>query len=515
MADQNTTLPKSLILLAICIPLAIGVGYFLATPTDYLSFAAVGLIVSILCIPLLMRWHHPALILGWNANMTIFFLPGEPSLWMVFAAASLFITFMACLMDKKIHFHNVPSLTWPLLFLTGVVVITAKLTGGIGLRSLGSDTYGGKKLFFILAAVIGYFALSSQSIPSDKVHRYTRFFFLSGITSAVSNFIFLAGPSLYFLFLVFPTENAAAQAFEEFQTTSADVRFVRLTGITVAAMFAFYYLLARYGLRGLLDLKKPWRIAFALTCFGLSLLGGFRSAVIIFAILCVAQFYFERLYRTRFLLATVLSLIVGGALLATFATRMPLSMQRSLSFLPVEIDPLARISAEASTEWRLEMWKLLLPQVREHLLLGKGYSLDPTDLYLTDQSVRRGLAQGYEGAMVAGDYHSGPLSILIPFGVFGLIGLVWLMAASIRVLYRNHRFSDPSLQTINTFLLSFFVARAVYYFIGFGSFYSDLPIFLGIIGFSVSLNALRVPRAVHEPVSVPLPLARISPLTAS
>src|SRR5258706_986057 len=148
MANNVAVLPKSLIIFGICIPVALLVGYLLATPTDLMSFGVVGAVLLVLCIPLLLRWHHTALILGWNANMTVFCLPGKPSLWMLLAVVSLFLTVLACVMEKQIIFQNVRSITWPLFFLTLVILVTAKLTGGIGLRSLGGDVYGGKKFFY-------------------------------------------------------------------------------------------------------------------------------------------------------------------------------------------------------------------------------------------------------------------------------------------------------------------------------------------------------------------------------
>src|SRR5437870_3758106 len=111
MSKNIAVLPKSLIVFGICVPLALLVGYLLATPTDLMSFSAIGVVLLILCIPLLLRWHYPALIFCWNANMTIFFLPGQPSLWMLMAGVSLFLTVLACVMDKQIRFQNVPSLT--------------------------------------------------------------------------------------------------------------------------------------------------------------------------------------------------------------------------------------------------------------------------------------------------------------------------------------------------------------------------------------------------------------------
>lgn len=488
MSSNSAFLPKSLITFGIAIPLALLVGYFLATPTDLMSFGIIGLLFLVLCIPLLLRWHYPALIFAWNANMTVFFLPGQPSLWMLLAAGSLFFTGLACLIDKQVRFQNVPSISWPLLVLTLIVVVTAKLTGGIGLHSLGSGTYGGKKLFYILAAIVGYFAISSQPINPNKVFRYTGLYFLSGLTGVMSNLIYLAGPSFYLLYLFFPTDFAVGQAMEDFTGNAADVRLGRLPGVTAAAMAAFYYILARYGIRGVLQVTKPWRWLLLLLSVGLSLLGGFRSAVIIFALICAVQFYFEGLFRSRLVVPLILAVVLAGTLLTAFATRLPLSVQRSLSVLPIEIDTAARLNADASVEWRLQMWKLLLPQVRQYFFLGKGYALDPTDLYFATESIRRGLADDYEGAVVAGDYHNGPLSVIIPFGIFGLLAFIWFLAAGIRLLYQNYRFGDPALSKINTFLLSYFVARSIFYFVGFGALHSDMPMFLGALGFSVALN---------------------------
>src|SRR6266566_1029864 len=80
MSRNIAVLPKSLIVFAICIPLALLVGYLLATPTEFMSFGAIGIVLLALCTPLLLRWHYAALIFCWNANLTIFFLPGQPSL---------------------------------------------------------------------------------------------------------------------------------------------------------------------------------------------------------------------------------------------------------------------------------------------------------------------------------------------------------------------------------------------------------------------------------------------------
>jgi O-antigen ligase len=318
----------------------------------------------------------------------------------------------------------------------------------------------------------------------------------------MSNLIYFAGPAFYFLYLLFPVDNAMAQALEDFSGHAMGVHFGRVLGVTLASLAVFHYMLSRYGLRGMLDQSRPWRLVFAFLCFALSLLGGFRSAVLLLALICAFQFYFEGLFRTRLFLVLALIALLGGLFLTAYSTRLPLSVQRSLSMLPIiEISPIARQDAQASTDWRVEMWRMLLPEVREHLWLGKGFALNPTDMYLTTESVKRGLANDYEASMVAGDYHSGPLSVIIPFGIFGLSAFVWLLIAGARLLYRNYRFGDPSFRYINIFLLSFFLTRSIYYFIGFGAFGTDMPMFLGILGFSIAVNG-RI--SVVKPASIQL-----------
>src|SRR4030095_1398735 len=145
---------------------------------------------------------------------------------------------------------------------------------------------------------------------------------------------------------------------------------------------------------------------------------------------------------------------------------------------------IARESAQASTEWRVEIWKQAIPQIPKYLLIGKGYSMDPNELY---QNARQ-YSTDADTILLNGDYHSGPLSVIIPLGIFGTAGFIWFFVAASRFLYRNHRFGDARLQRVNTFLLAFFIMKVVFFFAVMGSFYSDLYSFTGLIGLSVSLN---------------------------
>ncbi len=76
------------------------------------------------------------------------------------------------------RFEIEPSITKPLLVLTGVVVATGLMTGGFGLHMLGSGHYGGKNYFYFLAAVAGYFVFTSRRIPPHRAGFYVALFFL-------------------------------------------------------------------------------------------------------------------------------------------------------------------------------------------------------------------------------------------------------------------------------------------------------------------------------------------------
>jgi O-antigen ligase len=175
-------------------------------------------------------------------------------------------------------------------------------------------------------------------------------------------------------------------------------------------------------------------------------------------------------------------------MLLPFVEKLPLSAQRTLSILPIKVAPAARYSADASTEWRLRMWEVLWPEVSKHFWVGKGYTANATDYYLAVESQRRGLAQEYELALIAGDYHSGPLSLMIPFGFPGVLAFVLFLVAAGRVLYLNFRHGPAPLKTINTFLFASFMVRTFFFLALFGAVHSDILILVGLVGFSISVN---------------------------
>ncbi|MDW8308188.1 MAG: O-antigen ligase family protein [Verrucomicrobiales bacterium] len=513
---------RALLIYGLCLPAAIFLGYLLATPLDWMSFVLILLLVFVPLVPVLLRWHHFLLIASWNLSAVLFFLPGRPFMWVVMTFISLVLSTTQRILSRETTHISVPSVARPLLFLLLVTFATALLTGGIGVAALGSEVYGGRRYIMILAAVLGFFAMSRVRVPPGRETLYASVFFLMGITAiigALPGFIYIP-PALYFLFAIFPIESLQLVFFDPSEDAP-----MRLSSLAPAGNALVCYCLARYGLRGTLALneglhllpfrfrgsfqiQQPWRLILVLLALWVGLSSGFRSALVFFMVLFAMMFFMEGLHRSPALPALILVGLLGAAVVVPFASKLPPNVQRALSFLPLDIDPVIRMNADYSTEWRVQMWQSILPSVPKYLLLGKGYAIDPTDL----ERAQYGKAgESALGAMIAGDYHNGPLTLLIPLGIWGAIAFLWFLVASFRVLWNNYRYGDPALHRVNSFLLVYFVARTLFYFFVFGSFSSELYLFTGVVALSISLNG-----GVRQPVGAPavkpvfgtLPLAR-------
>ncbi len=495
-SPNNAALLRTLIVYAVCVPLAIAIGYMVTNPMDYSTFGIFGLVALLLVSPLLLRWHHPLLVLSWNMGMSLFFLPSAPSLWLVMVALSLGISVLGRAMNSEMHFIHVPQITWSLLCLIGVVLMTAKFRGGFGVRAFGSDVYGGKKYVLLLAGILSYFALTARRIPPERAGLYLALFFLGGLAHCVEDLFSITPSWAHFIFWFFPP---SLNSFNEFKLGET-----RLGGFGMAGLMVWSLLMARYGIRGIFLSGKIWRPLVFFLSFSLIFLGGFRFLLFLGAAIFIVQFFAEGLHRTRMLPVFAWVGITAMVALIPLASKLPFTVQRTLAVLPLDLDPEARQAAQDTVDWRVNMWKALMPQVSQHLLLGKGLAISPEEY-----NEMMGTALGSETAgfdpsqdpmALSYDYHNGPLSVLIPFGIWGGIAVLWFLASGLRVTYCNFQYGDASLQTANTFLfVAFLVYTIQFLFLG-GGLSNDISRFAGFVGLSIAFNG-----GVCQPERRPVP----------
>ncbi|TAK97468.1 MAG: hypothetical protein EPO07_13225, partial [Verrucomicrobia bacterium] len=469
-----------------CLPLALLLGYLMADPLDSSSLGIVVMVISVLLMPLLMKWHHPLLVLTCNSAFTFTFLPGSPPMWIPLAAMGLVFALLNRAVDANRRLLVGGQVVWSLLALSAVVLITALSTGGVNIRSMGGATYGGSRYFFIFGAVAMYFVLASQRIAPGRALFFVSMFFLSGATALLSNLAYFFGERFYVIYYFITPAAAMAQA--SMQNGLGSGGLARLSGCSDLAGAVSLYFAARYGMRGILDLTRPWRLFTVLLFMATGLLGGFRSLFLFLGFVFVVLFFLEKLHRTQLLIVAVMLVVVGAAGLVPFARKLPLNAQRALSFLPIDVDPAARASARGSIEWRVDMWKEVIDEVPRYLLKGRGYRIDPTDLYMADENSARGFGLPAQWAIVSGDYHNGPLSVLIPFGLWGALAMLWFMWASLRLLYRNCIHGDPQNALLNRALFACFLVRSIFFLFLVGGLASDLPYLVALVALGISFN---------------------------
>jgi len=116
----------------------------------------------------------------------------------------------------------------------------------------------------------------------------------------------------------------------------------------------------------------------------------------------------------------------------------PISIQRSLSFIPVEWDYEAKQAAEATADWRIEMWKEAWTR-KGHMrskMFGDGFGYTMGEMLIMSDTLR-GIgsfmgASNYEMFIIKGAYHSGPLSAIKRVGFVGSALLLIFMIVAFR-----------------------------------------------------------------------------------
>jgi hypothetical protein len=394
--------------------------------------------------------------------------------------------------------------------------MTAELNGGIGLHALGGDTGGGRKYLLILMGVAAYFALTSQTIPPARRNLYVALFFLSGALSFVGDLApYLPAPINYINLLIPPTVYNGQAALG-----STSIHIERLSAFCATALTVVAFMLVKWGTRGIFLEGRLGRLAVFLLLFLVIPLGGFRARLVAVIAIMALMMFLEG--QRGPLLASFFGGLLLVGMMVPFAGQLPLNYQRTFSFLPLNWNQDVKMDAEASSEWRYNIWRQLWPKVPDYLLLGKGYAISREDYDLIANSRMLGASAQFDATedplAISSDYHSGPLTTLIPMGLWGAIGIVWLMAACLWVHYRNYRYGPPELKTVNTYLFAVAIYHCVAFIFIFGAFCDDIGYFANYAGFCVALNGGvmgPLPKTTSNPLIKPAkPLPAGAPQTA-
>ncbi|MEP6668560.1 MAG: hypothetical protein ABJF10_05370 [Chthoniobacter sp.] len=391
----------------------------------------------------------------------------------------------------------------------------------VGVEAFGSDRVGGKPYVDIIIAYLGFWVLGRSTASVRESYLIIFLGFMGNACLAFVNFVAFRFPSTTAPLANLYSGIAAAESAEGATAVDEGGRLSYLGGVggnLVATACSFWHPFT------LVNPMHFWRFAMFFAGLIAVLLSGFRSGLFgMFEIFLLASFFrggIGDVVRAAALMVVALAFLVG---MQGNIVNLPFPAQRALSFLPGKWDYGAKSEAEGSTEWRVEMWKVMLDGNKyiENKWLGDGYGFTHRQLEIMASNQFSGSnADQQENLMISGGVHSGPVSSIRFVGYIGLaifLALLGLVAwRSIRLVQRARGtplFPLVLLGTIPSIALPF-----NFIFI-FGAFDADLPNVVITIGFQKmlenSLNAYfaGTEKAAPEVIQPPKfrPIAEFAP----
>ena len=316
-----------------------------------------------------------------------------------------------------------------LIYINLAYLATVYVRNPAGFWAMQTSVVGGRPYFEILLA-FGAFIILSRVQISDFIARMFPFFFVIsawtiGLLDTLTRLLPQAAAPLNIIYSGVGAGGVAGTIQQETR-----IGQTRLDNLQWAGSSTVLMLCAKYNPITLLSPFNPLRTLF----FALGLLAiffsGFRSvilfAMVAFLLSAVLRGNLRDLWiaGAGMLLGLVALISVQGSLV-----QLPLTVQRTLSWLPGDWSQEAVAGAEGSTQWRVEMWGWAWndDRILRDKVWGQGFGLSLDDMSLIAASLMAGQTgqnllggSDRESFMITGTFHSGPLSAIKYVGVVGL-----------------------------------------------------------------------------------------------
>lgn len=410
-----------------------------------------------------------------------------------------------------------------LIYINLAYLATVYVRNPAGFWAMQTSVVGGRP-YFEIGLAFGAFMILSRVQLSDFIAKiFPLFFVIPAWCVAILDVVARLVPQTAYP-LAMAYSGVGAGGVTSAIQQEAKLGETRMTGLQFAGSSSVLALCAKFNPITLISPLHPWRsLLFGVAIMAI-FLSGFRS-VILFA---MVAFLLSTLLRGNvtdlwvagagMLLGLVALISVQGSLV-----QLPLTVQRTLSWLPGDWNQEAVADAEGSTQWRVEMWGWAWndDRILRDRTWGQGFGLSIEDMNLIASSLMSGQGGGTllggsdrENFMITGSFHSGPLSTIKYIGVVGLALYYPLMCYMALLAWRlciNSR-------STKAFTLALFVGIPIIYepfnfvvvFGGLDSNYSQLLFWAGLLNMtqryvdSVKVNmrldaeAAPVARRVYE-----------------
>ncbi len=426
-------------------------------------------------------------------------IPGSPAPWWGAMAIVGFIYGLRFLMRRTETM--VFRITWLdfAIFLQVIAIAQAYFRNPTGLLILGGEMAGGKPYFIFGFAFVAY-ALLSVTVTNLRMIRWSVILAIfvaladSSLSSLSQFFPFIAAATIPIYSNVVFTYAAGTQA--TFQTEDSRLTGGKEIGQNLSlALFSFFPPVT------CINPLYIFRFGLTLVAVAVILLSGFRSALGLVMIYFVVGCLIRRQYHQLAIAATAGAVALALLIVSGLTTKLPFGAQRILSELPfAQVEDHIRMNAEASTDFRVEMWTLALTTDRfiNNKVLGDGFGLSAAEqrsmleAVMGDQRAQN-QAKGMDDFMTRGSYHGFHVETIRFTGYFGLalalisMGIFYKQSLKLLRHFRGHAEWGYVIYICMPFLIYPF-----YYMLVFGDYRTAFPVVLVSAGLLKMLDNIRI-----------------------
>lgn len=303
----------------------------------------------------------------------------------------------------------------------------------VGVAALGgSERVGGKPYVDVFLGVFAYYILIRQRISPSFSVKIVNWIVVIAAFNSLAGILNVYIPSVAGKLSIFYSGFSPAEYLEATGMQDVEIGSSRLTSLQGFGATLILYIVSMINPSQLFIPNNAKYLLGYISGVIMIFLSGFRSAITgVLITTMTASMLRERfvgLVKVGFFVSILTMCCIG---LSYTSLHIPLTAQRALSFLPGNWDYAAANDAKGSSEWRFEMWKIVLTSDRyiRNKIFGDGFGMLRSDYEIMLSGMYGGAGfggvnAGQEAFMISGTYHSGPVSTIRVVGLVGLVGLV-------------------------------------------------------------------------------------------
>ena len=316
-----------------------------------------------------------------------------------------------------------------LIYINLAYLATVFARNPVGFWAMQSSMVGGRP-YFEIGLAFGAFIVLSRVRITEFIAKIFPFFFV--IPAWVVGLLDVFGrlvPQTGYVLNSFYSGVGAGGVTAAFQA-EAELGQTRMVGLQNAGVSSVLALCSKYNPITLFSPLFPMRVALFAVALAAIFLSGFRSVLLFAMVALLLSVVLRRRFRDLWIAGgAMLMVLISLVLLQGSVLQLPRTMQRALSWLPGDWDPVALGDANESTQWRVDMWGWAWndDRILRDRVWGQGFGLSIDDMNLIASSLMAGQGgasllggSDRENFMITGSFHSGPLSAIKYIGIVGL-----------------------------------------------------------------------------------------------